>query len=167
MKAIGTVLLVLVAVMGMAMPVLGADSGSTASVYADWLYADQSTYSWADNGVEYADAGTYGEVIFIGDTGSTSGAGASDSGESADAATSGGCDGFVCDTYSEANAADYDTAGITGAGAVSAASGETVQTNGGAGGQNWALPITSGAWASGDVFLGSASSGAGASAYRP
>ena len=131
MKTIGTVLLVLVTVMGMAMPVLGATSGSSAGATAYGGFASQYTSSWADNGWEYATAGTEGNV-YIGGTESGSGAEASDGGMYADAGTGGSSVGIVADSYSAGYAFDDDANGVTDAGSESNAVGTYVYTTGGA-----------------------------------
>lgn len=165
MKAIGTVLLVLVAMIGMAGPVLGAASGSSAGTVANGFSATQYSQSWADNGWEYAEAGTTGGVI-IGETASASGAEASDSGMYADAGTLGYSEGIIVGTESLADSHDDDSNGVTDAGADSYATGSDVSTNGGAGSTTYP---SSYAWADGYAFgfPGYAESSAGADAYIP
>lgn len=161
MKAIGTVLLVLVAVMGMAMPVLGATSGSSAGATAYGGFASQYTASWADNGWEYAAAGTEGNV-FIGGTDSGSGAEASDGGMYADAGTGGDSVGIIADSYSYGYAFDDDPSGETDAGASSLATGSYVYTDGSAYSTTYPESFAD---AYGYAEWGIAESGAGADAF--
>lgn len=163
MKTIATVLLVLVAIIGMAGPVLGAESGSEAEASANDVYADQYTYSWADNGWEYAEAGTYGFAVF-GETGSSSGAEASDPGMDASAGTGGYSAGLYAYTGSDAYAYDDDPNGVTDAEADSYATGYIVGTDSGA----WSSTYPeSYAWADGWAVYGYADSSAYADAYIP
>lgn len=166
MKTIGTVLLVLVAVMGMAMPVLGAEAGSSAGAYADWDIATQYSNAWAmtGDGDEYAGAGTNGASL--GETDSSSGAGASDWDNYAAAGTQGYCVGIICDTTSAANAIENDEDGQTNAGADSNAEGIIVEVDSGAE-SFWGPPIYSNAGAYGYSVGGWADSSAGANAYVP
>ena len=159
MKTIGTVLLVLVTVMGMAMPVLGADAGSTASAGSDATSAWQDTYAWADNSWEYAEAGTDGYAV-LGAT--ESGSGATSDGISASAGTGGISIGILAGSGSDAYAYDNDPSGDTDAGAASGASGWDVAVSSYAGGTTYP---ESWAGADADVFVGVAWSSTGAEAY--
>ena len=115
----------------MAGPVLGATSGSSAGASADDFVATQNTYSWADNGWEYAGAGTSGLAV-IGTTESDSGATASDAGMSASAVSGGDSVGIVAISQSNGYAYDDDPNGVTDAGAISSATGDVVATGGNA-----------------------------------
>lgn len=164
MKTIGTVLLVLVTVMGMAMPVLGATSGSNAGASSSGGIASQYTNAWANNGWEYASAGSDGYAI-IGDTESSSGAASSDLGLDASAGTAGSSDGIIAYTESGASATEYDSAGIADADASSSASGWWVWSDSSADAQSDVLPYTANTWADGWAIIGSADSEATADAY--
>lgn len=159
MKAIGTVLLVLVAIMGMTAPVLGADAGSSANAGSDATIAWQDTDAWAGNGWEYAEAGTDGYAI-IGITASSSGA--TSDGTSASADTGGVSAGIIAASGSDAYAYDDDPSGDTDADATSGASGWVVAASSYAGSTTYPE-----SWAGADasVILGVAWSDAEAEAY--
>ncbi len=160
MKTIGAILLVLAL---FASPVLGADSASEAGAAANDVVATQYTYSWADNGWEYAEAGTDGLVVY-GVTESSSGATASDPDMYASAGTGGYSTGLYAETDSGAYAYDDDSNGVTDANADSYAIGYIVDTDSYAGGstypESWA---GAGGWA----IYGYTDSSAFAEAYIP
>lgn len=166
MRKIETVLLVLVTVMGMAMPVLGAEAGSSAGASANWDVASQFTTAWAntEDGDEYAIAGTGGASL--GNTGSTSGAGANDLDQYASAETAGGCSGLACYTNSGADALEWDADGQTDAVANAEADG-IIASAGSEAYSYWGPPIESESGASAEVVWGWATSDAGAEAYVP
>lgn len=170
MRNIATVLLVLAAIIGMAGPVLGAESGSSATAYADWFYANAQTGAYAQTGFAdpspdaYADAGTFGEAA--GSATNGAGATASDVTNDASAGTGGNAVGGDAYTVSNGYAESNNVGGVTDAGADSYAIGTTVITNSGAS-SFWGPPIWSGAGAeaySSDFY---AESGASSSADAP
>lgn len=166
MKTTATILVVLVALIGMVAPVLGAEAGSQAGAYADWGIAQQYTFAWAQDDDftaypdAYADAETIGSAEGI--TGSESSAAASESAEEAAAETSGESSGETASSVSDTYAESWDDDGVTDTGAGSYAIGSYVQVGSGAEaywGDLVVDPIYSNSWAGGYAEDGTASSG--------
>lgn len=171
MKTIGTVLLVLVAIIGMAGPVLGAEAGTSTGAYADWDVTTQYSYAWAQDDEytaypdAYADAGTQGEAEGYTESGSSAAAG----NDWAGAETGGYSEseyGGYAGTYSDVYAESWDDDAYTVTAAGSYAAGEYVEVDDGSNAY-WGYPIYSNSWASGYAEDGYANSGGWSYAEEP
>ncbi len=161
MKTIATVLLVLVAIIGMAGPVLGAEAGSSTGASADWDVATQYSYAWAQDDEytsypdAYADAGTSGMAEGYTISGSSAAAGD----DWAGAGTGGYSEvegwfwwGGSAETYSETNAESWNEDGDTDTDAGSYAIGDNYVEAAGGSESYWGIPIYSESWAYGYVY---------------